>query len=526
MTDRIQSYLSGTWQSGNETGSTLVNPVTEEAIATADTSGLDFGAALAFARTEGGPALRELTFTQRATLLQNMSTALHGAREMLIESAIVNGGCTRGDAKFDIDGAIGTLAAYAEIGRELGDVRILADGEGIQLGRSPRFWGQHIYTSKLGAAVFINAFNFPTWGFAEKAACALLGGMPVITKPATATAHTAWKMTQVLVDSTHMPPGTLSFVGGRPGDLLDHLNSQDVLAFTGSADTAKHLRQHPRVIAQSVPVNVEADSLNAAVLGPDVESGSEAISLFAKDICRDMTQKTGQKCTATRRIFVPKDSLEAATEALIEQLADIRIGDPRLREVRMGPVASARQLDDVCEGVKRLSSESKPIFGQLGRPNDLVGIDNDKGYFHPILLMRCDDSAQAKHVHTHEVFGPVATIIPYSGKAQDAVALVAKGEGGLVSSVFSDDRKFLEEMTIGLAPYHGRIYLGGEKVAEYATGPGLVLPTCVHGGPGRAGAGEELGGVRGVHHFMQRTAVQGYRPLVEKITGTKKPAAH
>ena len=368
MTDRIQSYLCGTWQSGNETGSTLVNPATEEVIATADTSGLDFGAALAFARKHGGEALRRLSFSERATILQNMASGLHGAREALIESAIVNGGCTRGDAKFDIDGAIGTLNAYAEVGKELGDIRILADGEGIQLGRSPRFWGQHVYTSKRGVAVFINAFNFPAWGFAEKAACAILGGMPVLTKPATSTAHTAWKMTQVLVDVGGMPPGTLSFVGGRPADMIDHLNSQDVLAFTGSADTARGLRQHPRVISQTVPLNVEADSINAAVLGPDVESGSEAMSLFAKDISRDMTQKTGQKCTATRRIFVPADSLEAATEALIEQLDEIKIGNPKLREARMGPVASKRQLEDVCAGVERLSEETELVYGQLGRP--------------------------------------------------------------------------------------------------------------------------------------------------------------
>ena len=524
MTDRIQSYLCGAWQSGDAAGSNLVNPTTEEIIATADTSGLDFGAALAFARNEGGRSLRNMTFVERASLLQNMSSALHGAREILIDSAILNGGCTRGDAKFDIDGAIGTLAAYAEFGREMGDQKILADGEGIQLGRSPRFWGQHIYTPKHGVAVFINAFNFPAWGFAEKAACAILGGMPVLTKPATSTAHTAWKMTEVLVDVADMPAGTLSFVGGRPGDLLDHLISQDVLAFTGSADTARGLRQHPRVIAHTVPVKVEADSLNATVLGADVEAGSEAMSLFAKDICRDMTQKTGQKCTATRRIFVPEDSAEAATEALIEQLSEIKIGNPTLREARMGPLASQRQLQDVQAGVERLLSESEIVFGQVGRPSELVGIDNDKGFFHPILLLRSKDGAQATQVHEHEVFGPVATIIPYSGKAEDAVALVAKGDGGLVSSVFSDDRKFLQEMTLGLAPYHGRIYLGGEKVAEYATGPGLVLPSCVHGGPGRAGAGEELGGIRGVKHFMQRTAVQGYRPLVEKITGTKKPA--
>jgi len=522
MTDKIESYLCGEWQFGSGSGSTLVNPATEEVVAVADTIGLDFKAGLDFARQKGGSVLREMTFAARAELLQKMSSALHAAREDLIESAVLNGGCTRSDAKFDVDGAIGTLAAYAAFGKELGETKILPDGDGIQLGRSPRFWGQHVYTPKHGVAVLINAFNFPAWGFAEKAACALLAGMPVFTKPATSTAHTAWKLTQVLVNADVMPEGTMSFVGGRPGDLLDHLISQDVLAFTGSAETARNLRQHPRIISETVPVTVEADSINAAVLGPDVESGSEAMALFAKDVSRDMTQKTGQKCTATRRIFVPEDCLDAATEALIEQLSEIRIGNPKLREARMGPVASARQLKDVSAGLEILMTEAQPVFGGPGRPSQLVGVENDKGFFHSIVLLRCQATQDAQQLHSHEVFGPVATIIPYSGKSQDAVDLVALGDGGLVSSVFSDDRKFLESVTLGLAPYHGRIYLGGEKVAEYATGPGLVLPSCVHGGPGRAGAGEELGGIRGVKHFMQRTAIQGYRPLVEKITGTQK----
>ena len=265
----------------------MVNPATEETLAVADTSGLDFKAGLDFARRKGGAALREMTFAARAELLQQMSSALHAAREDLIESAVLNGGCTRSDAKFDVDGAIGTLAAYAAFGKELGETRILADGDGIQLGRSPRFLGSACIHPKHGVAVLINAFNFPAWGFAEKAACALLAGMPVFTKPATSTAHTAWKLTQVLVNADVMPEGAMSFVGGRPGDLLDHLISQDVLAFTGSAATARNLRQHPRIISETVPVTVEADSINAAVLGPDVESGSEAMALLQK-MCREI----------------------------------------------------------------------------------------------------------------------------------------------------------------------------------------------------------------------------------------------
>ncbi len=520
--EKIESFLSGRWQSGSGPGTPLVDPATEVVIATADTTGLDFAAGLDFARREGGPALRGLSFAERAERLQAMSSALHGAREALIDSAVKNGGCTRSDAKFDVDGAIGTLAAYAELGRALGDRRFLLDGEGIQLGRSPRFWGQHVYVPRQGVAVFVNAFNFPAWGFAEKAACALLAGMPVLTKPATATAHTAWLLTRVLVEADVLPAGAMSFVGGAPGDLLDHLGPQDVLAFTGSAATGRRLRARENLLAAGVPVNVEADSLNAAVLGPDAEPGSETFQMFVRDVARDMTQKTGQKCTAIRRVLVPEALADAVQEALVERLSEVAIGDPTLREVGMGPVATAQQLADVQRGVALLSEDADIVFGAPGRPARLTNVDGDKGFFHSIVLLRAKDAAACQHVHDHEVFGPVSTLLPYSGAPGEAVELVARGQGGLVSSVYSDDRGFLAETVLGLAPHHGRVYIGSEKVAEHATGPGLVLPSCVHGGPGRAGAGEELGGERGVKHFMQRTAVQGYRALVEKITDAPK----
>ena len=520
-TERIESYLCGEWSSGSGSGSALVNPVTEEVVATAATEGLDYAAALGFARSEGGRALRALTFAERGALLQKMSSAIHAAREPLIDSAILNGGCTRGDAKFDIDGAIGTLASYAELGAALGDRRLLADGEGIQLGRSPRFWGQHVFVPRAGVAVFINAFNFPAWGFAEKAACALLAGMPVLSKPATATALTAYLMSKAIVDADVLPRGAMSFVGGRPGDLLDHLGSQDVLAFTGSAATGRALRSRPNLVALGVPINVEADSLNCAVMGPDVELGSDTFSLFVRDVTRDMTQKAGQKCTAVRRIIVPEDSADDVVDAMSEALADIRIGDPNLRDVRMGPLASEAQLEDVTAGLSKLCQEADIVYGAAGRPASMTGIDSDRGFFHSIALLKARSSRDAPAVHGHEVFGPISTIVPYDGKAAEAAELANLGGGGLVASVFSDDRKFVEATTIGIAPYHGRVYLGSAKVAEYATGPGLVLPTCVHGGPGRAGGGEELGGVRGVQHFMQRTAVQGYRAVVEHLTGTR-----
>lgn len=518
---RIESYLEGRWQAGEGDGAALVNPTTEEVVATASSAGIDFGAALRFAREKGGPALRELSFVQRAELLQKMAAALQEAREPLIDSAVLNGGCTRGDAKFDVDGAILVLSAYAELGKTLGERRFLADAEGIQLGRSPRLWAQHVWVPKPGVAVLINAFNFPAWGFAEKAACALLAGMPVITKPATSTALTAWETTRVLVNANVLPAGALAFIGGSAGNLLDQLTAQDVLAFTGSAATGAKLRTHPRVVAEGVKVNVEADSLNAAVLGPDVELGSEVMDLFVKEVSREMTQKTGQKCTAVRRIFVPEDKVAEVIEALGSRLGELKIGDPSQAEVRMGPLATKDQLEDVRAGVARLREDADVVWGDPAAAVSPIGAPAGKGYFFAPVLLKARDAKQAPHVHNHEVFGPVATILPYSGDAREAAALVALGGGGLVASVYSDDRAFTETVAMEIAPWSGRVYLGSSKMAAHALGSGLVLPSCIHGGPGRAGGGEELGGVRGVLHYMHRAAIQGSRPSVEALTGTK-----
>lgn len=518
--ERLESYVLGGWRAGSREGATLVNPATEEVLATADSTGVDLGAALAFARSRGGPALQRLTFHERAELLQRLSGALHQHREALIDSAVANGGCTRSDAKFDVDGAIGVLAAYSELGRTLPNTRILADGEGIQLGRSPRFWAQHLHVPRAGVAVLINAFNFPSWGFAEKAACAWLAGMPVLTKAATATSLTAWKVVKVLAEAAVLPEGALSFLAGSAGKLLDHLESQDVLAFTGSAGTAAQLRAHPRIIELSVPVNVEADSLNAAVLGPDVALDSDAMQLFLRDVTRDMTQKTGQKCTAIRRIFLPVSTAREVEAELCARLSSTRLGNPANKDVQMGPLATASQLADVQRGVSLLAEDAAVVLSHPGGEG-LAATTGGRGYFHPITLLRAHDAENARHVHSHEVFGPVATILTYSGDPDVAAALVRRGNGGLVASVYSDDREFLERAVLGIAPYHGRVYVGGSKVLEHATGPGLVLPQCVHGGPGRAGGGEELGGLRGVLHFMQRVALQGPRPIVEGISGTK-----
>ena len=515
----LRSWLAGRWQTGEGEGAPLKDPTTEAVVAHATTKGLDFGEALAYARRVGGPALRELTFAQRGELLMATSNALHAYRDELLDLARRNGGNTRGDAKFDVDGCTGTMAFYGKhVARELGDARWIVDGDSAQLAANPRFVGQHIKVPRQGVAVHINAFNFPAWGFGEKAAVAILAGMPVVVKPATSTALVTARMIEILVEANVLPNGVVSLIAGSPGDLVDQLGPQDVLAFTGSADTGAWIRSRPAIVNHGVRVNVEADSLNAAVLGPDVDGGDAVFDLFVREVARDMTQKAGQKCTAIRRILVPHDQVEVVTEALVEEIKRTRVGDPALKEVRMGPVATQQQYDDVRAGVKALAATAEFVYGDGGR-GDLVGVESDRGYFVGPTLLRAASAQDAGVAHDLEVFGPVQTILPYSGDAAEACAAVALGKGGLVSSVYSDDKAFVGDMVMGLAPFHGRLHLGHSKVADHSPGPGTVLPQMVHGGPGRAGSGEELGGVRGLDFYLQRCAVQGLKPLISKIVG-------
>ncbi len=514
----LRSWLAGEWCVGSGDGAELKNPTTEETLARATTKGLDFGAALAYARDVGGPALRALTFAERGDLLMAASSAIHQHREELVALATANGGNTRGDAKFDIDGATGTMAYYGKhVGRPLGDARFLADGDSVQLAPNPRYVGRHVKVPRHGVAVHINAFNFPAWGFGEKAAVALLAGMPVVVKPATSTALVTERVFEILVDADVLPAGAVSLIAGSAGDLVDHLGPQDVLAFTGSADTGAWIRSRPNIVNNGVRVNVEADSLNAAILGPDVDSGSGCFDLFVREVARDMTQKAGQKCTAIRRILVPVDDVETVKEALIEEIARVKVGDPSRSEVRMGPVATQQQYDDVRAGIRTLAEQAEFAYGDGGR-GALVGVDGERGYFVGPTLLQARSATDAGAAHDLEVFGPVQTILPYSGDAPEATAAVALGKGGLVSSVYSDDKRFVGDVVMGLAPFHGRLHVGHSKVAEHSPGPGTVLPQMVHGGPGRAGGGEELGGPRGIDFYLQRCAVQGLKPLVERIT--------
>jgi 3,4-dehydroadipyl-CoA semialdehyde dehydrogenase len=515
----LESHLAGSWVRGGGAGATLVNPATEEPLATASSEGLDLRGALGFARERGGAALRELSFARRGELLRAMSRALHAHRDELIALAIANGGNTRGDAKFDLDGATGTLAAYADLGAELGDRRVLADGDAVQLGRGARLFGQHLLVPRRGVAVHVNAFNFPAWGLAEKAAVALLAGMPVLSKPATSTALVAWRAARILSDEKVLPEGALSFLAGGAGDLLDHLEGQDVLAFTGSSDTGRRLRSGRAVLANGVRVNVEADSLNAAVLGPDAGEGSDVLGQFVGDVARDVTQKAGQKCTAIRRVYVPADRVDGVVGLLRERLEAVRTGDPSREEVTMGPLATAQQLRDVRQGLERLEGAARIVSGSRTEVRALA--EPGKGYFQGPVLLLCASPGAADAVHTHEVFGPVATVIPYDGAPESAARMVAWGGGGLVSSVYSDDRSFVERAVLALAPFHGRVTVGSSKIASQAVPPGTVLPQLVHGGPGRAGAGEELGGRRGLAFYMQRTALQGDRATVEALAGKR-----
>jgi len=512
----LPSYLGGRWVEGTGALDTLVNPATEEPLARAGSSGLDRRAALEHARTRGGPALRAMTFAERGALLQALADALGAHRNELLDLSVTSGGNTRSDAKFDVDGATFTLAAYAEIGKELGDARFLVDGEGITLGRSPRFHGQHVAVPRHGVAVHVNAFNFPAWGLFEKAAVALLAGVPVFAKPATSSALLAHRMVEVLVEKALLPEGALSLLVGGVGDLLDHLGPQDVVAFTGSGETGRKIRGLPSVIGHSVRVNVEADSLNAAVLGPDAEPGSETYELFLKDVVRDVTQKAGQKCTAIRRVLVSPAVAARVRDDLVDRLRAVVVGNPAEESVRMGPLATAGQLRDVREGIARLAADGRLAFGSPA-PLDGAGAPAGKGFFVSPCLVEVEASAPAPAVHSLEVFGPVATLVPWAGSAADAGALVARGEGGLVSSIYSEDPEFTRDLALALAPFHGRIFLGSAKIAEQSPGPGTVLPHLVHGGPGRAGGGEELGGRRGLGFYLQRVALEGSKPAIERI---------
>ncbi len=510
----LQSYLAGRWHEADRDFQTLVNPSTEEPLARASASGADLAAALAYGRLRGGTALATLTYAQRGEILKGLAKRLREQRDELLALSRDNNGATESDGAFDVDGAGGTLAYYGGLGLALGAVRALPDGDAVALGKGDGFWTRHALVARRGIAVHINAFNFPAWGFAEKFACAFLAGMPVLTKPATATAATAARMVEIALASGLLPEGSLQLLVGNAGDLLDRLAPEDVVAFTGSAATALALRSRKAVLAANVRFNVEADSLNAAVLGPDVAPGSPTFEKFVADVAREMTQKAGQKCTAVRRIVVPGEAEEAAIEALVARLAKVVTGHPVDPRVTMGPLATQAQLRDALDGVAELLATAELIHGCGARARG-VGAPEGKGYFLEPTLLRSHLPLEKTPIHWREVFAPVATVLPYDGTAQQAAAIVALGGGTLVSSLYSDDPEWIAGYLASGGSFQGRIYVGGAGGEGF--GSGAALPASLHGGPGRAGGGEELGGLAGLRLYQQRVALQGHRQLLERL---------
>lgn len=513
--ESLESYLCGQWSRGRDVETELVDPALGTVLATASARGLDLGTALRFAREKGGPALRALTYGERAKLLGMIADVLAKNRPRYEAIAIANSGNTRADAAIDIDGGIGTLKFYARLGSQLGAARLLVDDKPMRLAKAENFQAVHVLASRRGVAVHINAFNFPSWGLWEKAAVALLAGMPVLAKPASATAQLSHAMVCDIVAANVLPTGALSLLCGGAGDLLDHLTGDDLVAFTGSSATAASIRGHSRVLARGVLVNVEADSLNAALLAHDAGTDSPAFAAFVKEVVREITVKAGQKCTAIRRAFVPAERVEAATEALAARLAKTVVGDPRRDDVRMGPVVTRAQQAAALSGIADLARQARVICGGSSAPT-LDGIDPAKSAFVAPTLLRVEDAAAAPGVHDIEVFGPVATVIPYKDEGE-AFALAVRGGGSLVASVYSDDRAFLARAVAELGATHGRVLAVDAAVADAHTGHGIVMPQCHHGGPGRAGNGEELGGLNGLRLYHQRVAVQGSTDLIAEV---------
>jgi 3,4-dehydroadipyl-CoA semialdehyde dehydrogenase len=507
MPQALESYLSGRWSSGVGVETTLADPVTGESLATASAKGLDLKAALAFARQQGQGALRSLSYAERAKLVGAVADALTANRARYDEIAIANSGNTKSDAAMDIDGGIGTLKYFARLGAGLGDARMLLDEKPVRLAKAENFLAIHLLAPRRGVAVHINAFNFPSWGLWEKAAVSLLAGVPVFAKPASATAMLAHAMVQDVIAAKALPEGALNLLVGGAGDLLDHLTADDVVAFTGSADTAARVRGHRNVIASSVAVNIEADSINAALLAPDAAGGGIAFDAFVREVVREMTVKAGQKCTAIRRIFVPADQAAVITEAIAAKLKGTKVGNPRQEDVHMGPLVTRAQQAAAFDGINSLAREAAVVCGGAEAPK-LDGIDAAKSAFVTPTLMAVNDAASAKAVHEVEVFGPAATVIPYRDQ-QDAAVLIARGGGSLVASLYGEDFGFLSRIVTEIGPSHGRLLVVDPAIAAAHTGHGNVMPQCNHGGPGRAGNGEELGGLNGLRLYHQRVAVQG-----------------
>lgn len=513
---RLQSYALGEWVAGTGKGTPLYHAVTGAEVAVASSEGLDFKAMLDFGRTVGGPALRAMTFHQRARILKALAQYLTARKEEIYRVSAWTG-ATRADSWIDVDGGFGTLFAYASRGRrEFPDETYFVDGAVEGLSKGGTFIGRHICVPMEGVAVQINAFNFPVWGMLEKFATSFLAGVPSIVKPATVTSYLTEAVARQMVESGVLPAGTFQLVCGSAGDLLDHLDGQDSVAFTGSASTGLMLKGSTAILANSVRFNQEADSLNYSMLGPDAAPGTEEFDLFVKEVAKEMTVKAGQKCTAIRRTFVHESMVADVTEALKRRLAGVKVGDPAVEGVRMGPLAGKRQVREVEKSVARLRGAAEVVFGGPGTL-DVIGADAEQGAFYPTMLLYTDKPFERTQPHDVEAFGPVNTIMPYR-TVDEAIALAKMGKGSLVGSLFTARDSVARDVALGTAAYHGRLVLINRHSAKESTGHGSPMPGLVHGGPGRAGGGEEMGGVRGVMHYMQRTALQGSPQTVSAVT--------
>jgi oxepin-CoA hydrolase/3-oxo-5,6-dehydrosuberyl-CoA semialdehyde dehydrogenase len=512
---KLANYVTGRWITGDGTGQPLYDAVHGSLLGYASTEGLDFGAILEYGRKRGGPALRKLTFHERGRMLRALALHLRNHLDKFYTISYQTG-ATKADSWIDIEGGIGNLFSYASLRRQFPDEPFCVDGEGIGLSKAGSFMGQHILVPKEGIAIHINAFNFPVWGMLEKIAVNLLAGVPAVVKPATVTYYLTEAVVKEIVASGILPEGALQLLCGSAGDMLDHVSSQDVITFTGSASTGLKLKSNPRVLSESVPFNMEADSLNCIVLGGDVEPGMPEWDLFVKEVRREMTAKAGQKCTAIRRIFVPESKMEAVWQAVGKALAQTTIGNPLNEGVRMGALAGQSQREEVRNQVQKLLASSQIVFGSLDSVQ-VIDADAEKGAFMSPLLLMNDKPFESVVVHEVEAFGPVSTIMPYKSMA-DATELAKKGKGSLVCSIVTADHSIARNFVLGAASHHGRILVLNQECARESTGHGSPLPLLVHGGPGRAGGGEEMGGVRGVKHYMQRVAIQGSPSVISSIT--------
>ncbi len=519
MTDLLPNFVSGQWQNGKGAGTALYDPVLGTELVRVDAHGLDLAAAFAFARHQGGRALRSLSYAQRAAMLGAAAKVLQANRDAYYDISIANSGTVKNDTAVDVDGGIYTLGTYAKMGEGLGNVHYMLDGQPARLAKDPLFQSQHVLTPTRAVALFINAFNFPAWGLWEKAAPALLSGVPVIVKPATTTAWLTQRMVKDVVDAGIFPAGAISVICGSSAGLMDQLQPFDVVSFTGSAETAAVIRSHRAVTHLSVRVNIEADSVNCALLLPSEAADSQAIDLLAKEVAREMTVKSGQKCTAIRRVLVPEKLYDTAAQAISARLAKTTLGNPRNDTVRMGAVVNREQFDAVHTGLSHLKAQAAVLHD--GRSHALVDADAAIACCVGPTLLGTRDAAgsdAADRIHDTEVFGPVATLVPYRNDDLDhALQLIGRGQGSLVASVYGTDPAALARASTELASCHGRVHVVSPDVASMHTGHGNVMPQSLHGGPGRAGGGEELGGLRALNFYHRRAALQASTAVLTQL---------